>query len=155
VHYFHGCYSVGEDELWGVNRHRKGADHTLAALKSIRSARPDGTPIYVILDDLSAHCGKEIRAWAVDQLTQAAMVRAHTKDSVCVVSTSSTRKSAPTLTLPSAAISIPSSDACILAGIASMNESTPNASHGSVRTACRHRTIPDFPELEPPLIMII
>jgi len=38
--------------------------NTLAALKSIRGARPDGAPIYVILDNLSAHKGKEIRAWA-------------------------------------------------------------------------------------------
>jgi hypothetical protein len=68
---------------------------------------------------------------------------------------SSARKSAPTLTPPSAATTIPSSDACIFAGIASTNESHPNASHGSGSTACRHRTIPDFPELEPPLRMII
>ena len=44
VRYFHGCYSVGDDTLWGVNRHRKGAANTLAALKSIRAARPDGAP---------------------------------------------------------------------------------------------------------------
>src|SRR5579872_5342007 len=31
--YFHGCYSVGDDQLWGVTREHKGADHTLAALK--------------------------------------------------------------------------------------------------------------------------
>jgi hypothetical protein len=37
----------------------------------------------------------------------------------------------------------------------SMNESHPNASHGSGNVACRHRTMPDFPELEPPLRMII
>jgi hypothetical protein len=40
----------------------KNAANTLTALKSIRSARPDGAPIYVILDDLSAHIGKTIRA---------------------------------------------------------------------------------------------
>ncbi|WP_328868330.1 IS630 family transposase [Streptomyces sp. NBC_00304] len=64
VTYFHGCYAVGTDRLWGVNRRRKGAGPTLAALKSIRAARPDGAPIYVILDNLSAHCGTKIRAWA-------------------------------------------------------------------------------------------
>jgi hypothetical protein len=37
------------------------------------------------------------------------------------------------------------------AGIAWISVSTPKASHGSGRTACRHRAIPDFPELEPPL----
>ena len=36
-------------------RRRKGGDHTLAALKSIRAARPDGAPIYVIMDNLSAN----------------------------------------------------------------------------------------------------
>ncbi|GAA2908088.1 hypothetical protein Acy02nite_88080 [Actinoplanes cyaneus] len=43
---------------------RKSAVNTLAALKSIRRARPDGAPIYVILDNLSAHKGKAIRACA-------------------------------------------------------------------------------------------
>ncbi|WP_309053686.1 transposase, partial [Streptomyces sp.] len=64
VRYFHGCYSVGDDRLWGVNRRQKGAVNTLAALKSIRAARPDGAPIYVILDNLSAHKGADIRRWA-------------------------------------------------------------------------------------------
>ncbi|WP_405657875.1 IS630 family transposase [Streptomyces sp. NBC_01166] len=64
VRYFHGCYSVGDDTLWGINRRKKGAGNTLAALRSIRAARPDGAPIYVILDNLSAHKGEKIRAWA-------------------------------------------------------------------------------------------
>ncbi|WP_342364936.1 IS630 family transposase [Streptomyces sviceus] len=64
VRYFHGCYSVGDDRLWGVNRRRKGAANTLVALKSIRAARPDGAPIYVIMDNLSAHKGTDIRRWA-------------------------------------------------------------------------------------------
>ncbi|MFT9474504.1 IS630 family transposase [Streptomyces sp. 11-1-2] len=64
VTYFHGCYSVGDDRLWGVNRRRKGTANTLAALKSIRAARPDGAPIYIILDNLSSHTGADIRRWA-------------------------------------------------------------------------------------------
>ncbi|GHF18769.1 hypothetical protein GCM10014715_87030 [Streptomyces spiralis] len=64
VTYFHGCYSVGDDTLWGINRRRKGAANTLAALKSIRAARPDGAPIYIVLDNLSAHKGAKIRRWA-------------------------------------------------------------------------------------------
>jgi transposase len=64
VRQFHGCYSVGDDTMWGVVRHRKGSVNTLAALKSIRAARPDGAPIYVILDNLSAHKGPQIRGWA-------------------------------------------------------------------------------------------
>lgn len=53
-----------DDRLWGVNHRKKGAANTLAALKSIRAARPDGAPIYVLLDNLSAHKGADIRRWA-------------------------------------------------------------------------------------------
>jgi hypothetical protein len=63
IRYFHGCYSIGDDRLWGVTRRRKGGDHSLAALKSIRAARPDGAPIYVIMDNLSANKTPAIRAW--------------------------------------------------------------------------------------------
>lgn len=38
--------------------------NTLAGLKSIRASRPDGAPIYVIMDNGSAHKGSEIRGWA-------------------------------------------------------------------------------------------
>ena len=55
IRYFHGCYSLGDDQLWGVNRRRKGGDHSLAAIKSIRAARPDGAPIYVVMNNLSAN----------------------------------------------------------------------------------------------------
>jgi hypothetical protein len=41
------------------------APTTPAALKSIRAARPDGAPIYVILDNLSANKIPAIRSWAV------------------------------------------------------------------------------------------
>jgi hypothetical protein len=44
-----------------VVRHRKGGDHTLAAIKSIRDARPDGAPVYVILDNLSANITPAVR----------------------------------------------------------------------------------------------
>lgn len=47
-----------------MNRRHKGAAQSLAALKSIRAARPDGAPIYVIMDNLSAHKATKIRAWA-------------------------------------------------------------------------------------------
>ncbi|GIH90103.1 hypothetical protein Psi01_07330 [Planobispora siamensis] len=63
MRYFHGCYSVGDDLLWGVNHRRKGSDRTWAALKSMRAARPDGAPIYVIGDNLSAHKNRRIRTW--------------------------------------------------------------------------------------------
>lgn len=64
VRQFHGCYSIGDDTLWGVVRHHKSAANVLAALRSIRARRPDGQRIYVILDNLSAHKGAKIRAWA-------------------------------------------------------------------------------------------
>ena len=64
VRQFHGCYSIGDDHLWGVVRNRKSATNVLAALRSIRTRRPDGKQIYVILDNLSAHKGVKIRTWA-------------------------------------------------------------------------------------------
>jgi transposase InsO family protein len=64
IRYFHGCYSLADDQLWGVVRARKGGEHTLAALKTIRAARPDGAPIYVILDNLSANTTPAVRRWA-------------------------------------------------------------------------------------------
>jgi transposase len=64
VTYFHGCYSVGKDTLWGINHHHKGTVNSLAALKSIRAACPDGQPVFVILDNLSAHNGPRVRRWA-------------------------------------------------------------------------------------------
>ncbi len=64
IRYFHGCYGIGDDQLWGVVRERKGADHTLAALKAIRAARPGGYRLFVIMDNLSANKTPAIRRWA-------------------------------------------------------------------------------------------
>jgi transposase len=64
IRYYHGCYCLGDDQLWGVVRQRKGADHTLAALKSIRAARPGGYRLFVIMDNLSANKTPAIRRWA-------------------------------------------------------------------------------------------
>jgi len=64
IRYFHGCYSLADDQLWGVMRRRKGGDHTLAALKSIRAARPGGYRLFVICDNLSANKTPAIRRWA-------------------------------------------------------------------------------------------
>lgn len=64
ITYFHGCFSVGDDQMWGINRRRKGIDHTWAALRTIRAARPVGAPIYVILDNLSAHTNWRMKRWA-------------------------------------------------------------------------------------------
>ena len=62
------------------------------------------------------------------------------------------RAARPT-TSPSGPISIPP-PLPIAAGSASTKSSTLNASQGSGSTACRHRTIPVFPELDPPLMTI-
>ncbi|MFQ6268769.1 transposase [Kutzneria viridogrisea] len=64
IRYFHGCYSIVDDRLWGVTRRRKGANHSPAALKSFRAARPDGAPVHVIMDNLSANKTPTIRVWA-------------------------------------------------------------------------------------------
>lgn len=64
IRYFHGCHSLGDDTLWGTTRLRKGADHTLTALKTIRATRPDGAPIYVILDNWAGNKTWKIRTWA-------------------------------------------------------------------------------------------
>ncbi len=65
-HYPDRCfaYGIGDDQLWGVVRQRKGADHTLAAMKSIRAARPGGYRLFVIMDNLSANKTPAIRRWA-------------------------------------------------------------------------------------------
>jgi len=64
IRYFHGCYSLGDDHLWGVNRRRKGADHALSAYQSIRATRPDGAPIYIVCDNLALNKTPKIRRWA-------------------------------------------------------------------------------------------
>jgi len=64
IRYFHGCYCLGDDQLWGITRERKGGDHTLTALKSIRARQPGGYRLYVILDNLSANKTPAIRRWA-------------------------------------------------------------------------------------------
>ena len=58
------AYCVGDDQLWGITREHKGADHTLAALRSIRAARPDGYRLFVIMDNLAANKTPAIRRWA-------------------------------------------------------------------------------------------
>ncbi len=52
---------IGDDQLRGATREHKGADHTLAALKSIRTARPGGYRLSIILDNLPASKTPAIR----------------------------------------------------------------------------------------------
>ena len=46
---FHGCYPVGDDELFGIVYRQKSGANTLAAIETIRRRRPEGQPIFVIL----------------------------------------------------------------------------------------------------------
>jgi hypothetical protein len=48
----------------GITREHKGAGHTLAALRSVRAARPDGYRLFVIMDNLAADKTPAIRRWA-------------------------------------------------------------------------------------------
>jgi transposase len=63
VRQFHACYSYADDTMWGVVRKRKSVKNSLEAIRSCRAARPNGEMIYVILDNLSAHKSKVIKAW--------------------------------------------------------------------------------------------
>ncbi|BDH12404.1 hypothetical protein HOK021_35830 [Streptomyces hygroscopicus] len=65
----HGFNEIGLaclDPQWAGGRPRllSPDDEALTALKSIRAAGPDGAPIYIILDNLSAHTGNKIRLTA-------------------------------------------------------------------------------------------
>jgi hypothetical protein len=59
-------YCEDEDTRWLHDHDRlvghKRCEHPGRA--RVDKATPDGTPIYLILDNLSAHKGKTIRAWA-------------------------------------------------------------------------------------------
>jgi transposase len=63
---FYACYSLGEDRVWGTIEKRKGSASTLRAIQSIRGTRPDGLPIYVILDNLNHHKSWIVRDWCDD-----------------------------------------------------------------------------------------
>ncbi len=67
---FFAWYSAGDDRLFGRIERRKGAAPTLRALKAIRNLRPDGKPVYVILDNLNHHRGKELRAWCAEHAVE-------------------------------------------------------------------------------------
>jgi hypothetical protein len=48
----------------GHHPRAQSADHTLAALKTIRATRPGGYRLFVIMDNLSANKTPAIRRWA-------------------------------------------------------------------------------------------
>ena len=69
---FFGCYSLGQDELFGTIEKRKGWEATLRALQLIRAFLDDGKMIYVILDNLNHHKKREIRDWCVENKVELA-----------------------------------------------------------------------------------
>jgi DDE superfamily endonuclease len=60
------CLAVVDPVCWlrGITREHNGADHTLAALRLIRAARPDGYRLFLICDNLAANKTPAIRRWA-------------------------------------------------------------------------------------------
>jgi hypothetical protein len=56
----------------------EGGDHTLTALKTIRATRPDGAPIYAILDNLSANKTPAIGDWAARHKVELCLTPAST-----------------------------------------------------------------------------
>lgn len=120
------------------------------------AGRPHRTPTH---NTPSPPSRSRHRRWPAAPLrnTSSTMIRAPARAIAATPSvhaSSSSRNSGPMLTPPSGPNVIPASEAWRAAGIASTIVSVPSASHGSGRTACRHRTIPDLPELEPPLSRI-
>jgi len=63
-------YSLGDDKLFGRIESRKGAEPTLRSLQAIRALRPDDQPVYVILDNLNHHRGKDLRSWCDDNAVE-------------------------------------------------------------------------------------
>ncbi len=63
VSYFHGCYSIGDVSVGHQPPPQRHEQHPHGP-EVDPGRRPDGAPIYVILDNLSAHKGAKIRRWA-------------------------------------------------------------------------------------------
>lgn len=59
-----GSQPAPQGHQLGGNRRSKGISPSWAVPRTIHAARPDGDPIYVILDNLSAQKNWRIRRWA-------------------------------------------------------------------------------------------
>lgn len=64
VRYLFGAYDVHQDRLFGRLRERKAARDVLGFLKTVRMRYRPGVRIYLVMDNLSTHWTKDIRAWA-------------------------------------------------------------------------------------------
>jgi hypothetical protein len=61
----HGCYDYADDQIFGVVPHRKSAKNSLAAIKRTagNAASTERERVCLILDNLSVHKSKKIKAW--------------------------------------------------------------------------------------------
>jgi transposase len=67
---FYAWFSLDDDRLSGTIEPRKGWAPTLRAIQSIRGVRPDGDPVYVILDNLNHHKNATVRQWCADNAVE-------------------------------------------------------------------------------------
>jgi hypothetical protein len=63
VRYFFGAYDVHQDVLWMHQKRRKRTLEVIAFLKAIRARYPDGRRIYLVLDNLSTHKHRDVKAY--------------------------------------------------------------------------------------------
>jgi len=66
VRYFFGALDVHADRLFGRLRERKAALDVLGFLQTVRMRYPARRRIYLVMDNLSTHWTKDIRAWAAE-----------------------------------------------------------------------------------------
>lgn len=66
VRYLFGAYDVHADHFMGRLREHKSARDVLGFLQTIRMRYPRRQRIYLVMDNLSTHWTKDIRAWADD-----------------------------------------------------------------------------------------
>jgi transposase len=64
VSYFFGAYDVGADRMWGDIRRRKDAAEVLRFVMKIRARYEPRIRIYLVLDNLSTHTTRALRAFA-------------------------------------------------------------------------------------------
>ena len=63
VRYFFSAYDVHADRLWMHQKRRKRWQETLAFLRDIRRRYPIQKRLHLVLDNLSTHKRKDVRAW--------------------------------------------------------------------------------------------
>jgi transposase len=64
VRYFFGALDVHADRLFGRLRERKAARDVLGFLRTVRMRYRPSERIYLVMDNISTHWTKDVRAWA-------------------------------------------------------------------------------------------